>query len=70
MRVDVYHRLRRCLDADRLAALATVISGPGRGRQLLAFVFQHPSLFHLVFIDKWAFPAWPVFCCIYFSPGP
>ena len=35
MRVDVYHQLRRCLDADRLAALATVIAGPGRGRQLL-----------------------------------
>ncbi len=35
MRVDVYHQLKRCLDADRLAALATVIAGPGRGRQLL-----------------------------------
>ena len=35
MRVDVYHQLKRCLDADRLVALATVIAGPGRGRQLL-----------------------------------
>ncbi len=35
MRVDVYHQLKRCLDADRLVALATVLAGPGRGRQLL-----------------------------------
>ncbi len=35
MRVDVYSQLKRCLDADRLAALATVIAGPGRGQQLL-----------------------------------
>lgn len=35
MRVDVYHQLKRCLDADRLAALATIIDGAGTGRQLL-----------------------------------
>ncbi len=35
MRSEVYRRLKSLLDADRLAALATVIAGPGRGRQLL-----------------------------------
>ena len=35
MRIDVYHQLKRLLDGDRLAALATVIAGPGAGRQLL-----------------------------------
>ncbi len=35
MRSEIYRQLRDCLDADRLVALATVIGGPGRGRQLL-----------------------------------
>ena len=32
---EVYELLKGCLEADRLAALATVVDGPGRGRQLL-----------------------------------
>ncbi|MCP3963697.1 MAG: XdhC/CoxF family protein [bacterium] len=35
MRTEIYSRLRDCLDADRLAAVATVVAGPGRGAQLL-----------------------------------
>ncbi len=35
MRLEIYARLKSLLDADRLAALATVVAGPGRGRQLL-----------------------------------
>ncbi len=35
MRSEIYGELKCCLDADRLVALATVIDGPGRGRQLL-----------------------------------
>ncbi len=35
MRDETYRRLKDCLDADQPAALATVIDGPGRGRQLL-----------------------------------
>jgi len=35
MQDSIYHELRRCLQEDRLAALATVVEGPGAGRQLL-----------------------------------
>ncbi len=35
MRAEIYDLLKACLDADRLAAVATVVGGPRRGRQLL-----------------------------------
>jgi xanthine dehydrogenase accessory factor len=34
-RAEVFRRLKDALEADRLAILATVLSGPGAGRQLL-----------------------------------
>jgi xanthine dehydrogenase accessory factor len=35
VRTEIYRRLKRCLAEERLAALATVIEGPGAGSQLL-----------------------------------
>ncbi len=35
MRQDIYRQLKTCLDDDRLAAVASVVSGAGAGRQLL-----------------------------------
>ncbi len=35
MQAEVFAELKRCLDEERLAALATVVAGPGLGRQLL-----------------------------------
>ncbi len=35
MRSEIYDELRRSLDAERLVCLATVVAGPGLGRQLL-----------------------------------
>ncbi len=35
MKNEVYEELKRCLAAERLVALATVVAGPGLGRQLL-----------------------------------
>ncbi len=35
MKSEIYGELKRCLDAERLVALATVVAGPGLGRQLL-----------------------------------
>ena len=35
MQDPIYRELRRCLQEDRLAALATVVEGPGAGRQML-----------------------------------
>lgn len=37
MQGPIYRELRRCLQEDRLAALATVVEGPGTGRQMLLF---------------------------------
>lgn len=35
MQGEIYRELRRCLQEDRLAALVTVVEGPGAGRQML-----------------------------------
>lgn len=35
MRQEIYGELKRCLDDEKLVALATVVAGPGLGRQLL-----------------------------------
>lgn len=35
MQASIYRELRRCLEEDRLVALATVVEGPGAGEQLL-----------------------------------
>lgn len=35
MQDSIYREFRRCLQEDRLAALATVVEGPGTGRQML-----------------------------------
>lgn len=51
MNETVYQQLRRCLEEDRLVALATVVEGPGTGKQALLFPsgervggLDHPSL--------------------------
>lgn len=35
MRAEIYRELKRCLEEGKLAALATVVEGPGTGRQKL-----------------------------------
>ncbi len=35
MRQDIYRKLKACLDEDRLAAVASVVSGPQIGQQLM-----------------------------------
>lgn len=35
MQSEIYRQLRRCLDADRLVAVATIVAGRQAGRQLL-----------------------------------
>ena len=37
MQGSIYQQLHRCLEEDRLVALATVVEGPGTGRQMLLF---------------------------------
>jgi len=35
MKADLYRELKRSIEADRVVALATVVDGPGTGRQML-----------------------------------
>ncbi|MEM7352376.1 MAG: XdhC/CoxI family protein [Acidobacteriota bacterium] len=35
MQPEIYRQLRHCLDTERLVAVATIVAGQGRGRQLL-----------------------------------
>lgn len=37
MRADLYAELERCLEEEELVALATVVDGPGAGRQMLVW---------------------------------